>query len=481
MSAKTSVLYLGARLLSGLLSMLAISLFARGLGPQGYGWLTLAVAGGALAGGALIQPVHQSLARFLPRAGFADLLPTLSRVLIALSGVLLLLALSIEALAAKGVIHLPLGVALAAWALCVTQGVFDFSAQHANSALKPRRYAWLYSAKAVLLIALGGLAIEIGLDKQGVVFAYVLAFVLSAAWVSRATWLAAWRGAWAPDLLAQVRPYALPLAASCFLSMFWSWSDRFVLSHFLGSYDTGLYAAVADLAQQSLGLLFSALFLAWYPRMVSASEQKDHAQVRDMMSRYAALMLAVLLPSALGFSLVRANLVELFFGAAYGQSIQVLPYLSAAAALAGLRTYLLEIPLHLGGRMKALMCNIACCALVSLALNIWWVRQFGLVGAGYAAIATQLLGCALALWAGRGVLSWRMGSRELLTVLGASAALAAAVSVVSLKGWQGLLCQSLAGAVAYAAVLGVLDFSGLRTQITRRLFPQKPAQNKSDL
>ncbi|HEX5126441.1 MAG TPA: polysaccharide biosynthesis C-terminal domain-containing protein [Rhodocyclaceae bacterium] len=463
MSARASVIYLASRVLSGALSVVAIGLFAHGLAPEDYAWLTLAMAGSALVAGVFIQPLHQSYARFFPRPGFENLLPTLVRLLLLFIAILLFVAWATE-LGARA--WLPAGVALGAWALGAGQGIFDFSSQYANSNLQAQRYSTLYVVKAILVVAIGYLALRAGWGKVGALGAMVAAYGSSALTVSFTTWRKAWRGAWMPSLFATIKPYAIPLAASFFLAAVLQWADRLILAVLASKADTGAFSAAADLTQQGLGLISSAFFLAWYPRLVTASEQRDDAELQRLASRYATLALSLLLPAALGFALVRENLVHLLLGHAYADTaIAVIPWLALSASLAGLRSYMLDIPLHIANRMPLLLRNVGVCALSSVILNFCLVPVLGVVGAGVAAVLAQGIGCVLSYIYGRGVIRWHVPRRDAIAVLVACVAMAVAVLSSAGSGTFHFMMQILSGCMAYVSVMILFNAADCRLWI----------------
>ncbi|MDQ7990091.1 MAG: polysaccharide biosynthesis C-terminal domain-containing protein [Candidatus Dactylopiibacterium sp.] len=467
MSARASLLYLGARVFSGILSVATISLFARGIGPQGYAWLTLVTAGSSLLSAVLMQPVNQGLARFLPREGFANLLPTLVRLVAMASLPLLMLALLLEWWRPGG---LPAGVATGVWALQMAQGLFDIAAQHANSTLQARRYALLYAGKAVFVLGLGALILRVDARADGMLAAMIGGFLLAACGAGWPTWREAWRGAWQPGLLRALRAYVLPLTGTLFLGAMLIWSDRILLAALSTPAQTGGFAAASDLVLQGLVLMSSAFFLAWYPRMVIAAEQRNAGELERLLERYLLLTLALLLPAALGYAVVRHNLVAVLLGQAYAEvSTAVMPWLALSALLAGLRTYLFDIALHLGARMAAQLRNQLICAGCAMALNLILIPRFGAMGAALAAVATQALGCLLSLWAGRGILRWRVDLRG-VTVVGAGCVLMAlCASALPFAGVTGLVAQVTAGALVYGGVMLAGNVAGCRDALRQRI------------
>ena len=136
MSAKASLAYFFSRGASGALAVATISLFARTLGPEGYGRLALTVTASAFIAGVLIQPLHQCLARFLPRSGYESILPTLGKALLLACVGALPVALLLEVVPQT---WLPAGVPLMAVGVGVLPG--GCSTSRRNIALRRCRRA----------------------------------------------------------------------------------------------------------------------------------------------------------------------------------------------------------------------------------------------------------------------------------------------------------------------------------------------------
>ncbi|WP_341677798.1 polysaccharide biosynthesis C-terminal domain-containing protein [Niveibacterium sp. SC-1] len=475
MSTRASLGYFFTRALSGGLAVATVSIFARLLGPAGYGHWTLIATIAVLIAGVLIQPLHSSLARFLPTPGFADLPATLGRAMAVAGLIGVPVALLLEWLAPG---WLPRGVALAALVLGLSQGVFDFTAQYLASTLRTRRYGSLYLGKSLLVLVAGWLVLRAGGGAWGLLGVFALAYLIASVLAGSAAWRAVIGGRFDIALLRSIRGYALPVAFSLFTGVLISWGDRLVLAAYVPPADLGAYAATGDLTLQGFGLLFSALYLSWFPRLVSAWEGgRDAAQI--LFSRYLQLFLLVLTPSAAGFILVAPTLAGVLLGAAYHErATQLMPWFVFTAFAGGVRMYLLELPLHLTRRLGLQSVVVAICAALALLLNLLLVPRYGVLAAAIVAGAVQALGGAACLWAGRGALSYRLPWRDVLGVACSVLAMVFAVRSVEGSSWSGLLLQVVTGAVTYAVAVLAFDVAGLRAGAGRLLVSFRQRRNQ---
>jgi len=436
-----------------------MALIARSLGPEGYAWYALAGTMAAFTAAVLLQPVHQALGRFLSRD--ASLAAALARLIIQLAAQLTGIALIAEiafhfrwpALA---------GLALAALVLGLAQNAFDFSAQHASARLQPARYALIYVLKAALLLVAALLLWRVGLGAAYAVALVGMASLLAILIAGRQGWIGLMSARLDTGMRQRVKTFCLPLGMSILVSNALLFADRFVLAAAAPAQDLGAYAAVGDLAQQSLGFLFGSLYLAWYPRMVVAHEHAAGESQR-LASRYAMLAMAVLLPATLGFGLLGGPLTNVFFGAAYADtSAQVWWPISLTVALAGIRMYFLDIGLYLTSRMGLQLRNVSIAAILVILLDLWWIPIHGAAGAAWAAVAGQCFALVMSAMTSRGILRWHMPWRQAWPALPACGLMAVVILNLDGQDLTALVVKIVLGGLVYGLVMLALDGAGCR-------------------
>lgn len=468
MSLRTSVAYIGTRLAAGALAMLTLTLVVRGLGPASYGQYTLAMAAAAIVTQILFNPLNGTLARFYGETQIREaLLMLLRRLLLAIGLGLIGLAAALEVLG-RSPMHGH--VLLMAACMALAQGFFDFSGQYLAAAQQSRRYSALFLGKAALACALAWLAIRCGGDAVDVLGALSLAFLLSVLgtgtlglWFSRAT--AAVGAQW-----PLVRAFAGPLMFTSLLSYVLAWGDRYLLQHLVSLDELGRYSAVSDLAQQTLGLIFSGLCMAWYPRMVMAWGEKDFAAAQDLYTRYAAFGFALVLPAGVGCACVLPDIVPRLYGVAYsGVSSWMLGFVALAAIASAVKLYYFDLPLLLGKRVWRHSVTIGGAAMASLSLAWLAIPHYGITGAAAGVLLGQGCGIVLSLICARGVLRQLLPWSRCWPPLLAALLMGGALAVWTVSGWSGIVAKVSGGALIYVLVLVLADFDGVRTQRLRRL------------
>jgi O-antigen/teichoic acid export membrane protein len=381
---------------------------ARNLAPENYGWFGLAAALAACMG-ALLQPVPQAISRFRPGSVDADPTTTLARILATLIAALAAVAIVIEGLSFAG---LPSGLVLAAWALAATQVLFDFSNKHSAAEQRSGRVVAQYLAKAVLTLIVAVVALSPGSTATTGVFVVSACSLAVATIVGIPTWRSTASGRFVRHSLPVLRAYCVPIALTMLMSALLRWSDRFVLTAWVAPRDFGAYTAIVDFTNQTLGMIASSLFLAWFPRFVIDRSQEPRGS--STPRQYLLTFASILLPAFTGVLVISSDLVRVIFGYDYeAHSRGLLPWVAVAASIGFVRTYVIEIPLHLTGRMKTQSRNVAVAVVITLVVTATLAPRLGIWSAVIAALVAQSVALVLAWYSSRGILSWRVTGIEI--------------------------------------------------------------------
>ncbi|MDB5802488.1 MAG: polysaccharide biosynthesis protein [Rhodocyclales bacterium] len=465
MSLRASVAYIAVRAISGVLSVGALSLFVRGLGPEQYAHFALGLAAAALASTVVMMPLNTTLARlYADVEARQSVLATLLDLVLALGLVLCVVALLVERVGAS---WLAPWILPAAALLAAAQGVLDFSAQHANSALESRRYARLLLVRSVGVVVFGAVAMSFSAYAPAILLAMALACAVSVAVSMRKRLF--WRefdGFLAP----RIASFALPLVVTCALSYTLQWGDRYLLMRYVPMIELGRYSALADLTQQTLVLVCSGLGAAWYPRIVQAWGRGQRNEAQRLLSRYALIGILIVLPAAVGFSVLLAPTASLLFGQAYADLPSALPMLLVFAAVIGAcKSFYFDVPMLLAERMWRLAGGIALSAFASLAIMAWAVPWYGISGAALGLICGQSLGLVYSFFMGRDVLQHAVGVRQLCSVIAACVLMGTVLLSWQPGGIVGLLLRIAAGVFTYGLTLLALDFDEARARLAAML------------
>lgn len=460
-------------------------LVAKLLGPADFGLFALATAGAIVANTVLFEWLRLSATRFYSARVRADepwIRQGLDRayglVGIGLFAVALLClgaGLVIEP-GAESRLAITAGAALAALGI----GLFDY-----NAALARARFD-------------GGLYFRLVALKN------VLAFVLMAgtawllpqpAWVLAAAGLAQGGSAWllrrplrdpvAPRLRVRLAEtwrlfaaYGLPLIAANAIYQIMPFLNRAVIAAQGGLAEAGYFALAADVATRSIGTLGTALDLLLFQLAVRAEEHEGRAAAEAQVGRNAGVVVAVLLPCAVGFWAVLPALQalvvpEAFRGPFAAYAGLMIPGFFALAMM----NFALNPIFQIRRRTRP----VIVAALVGLAVNglgLWLLPPY-LGPEGVAVAQTAGLGAATLLLALRALTgAERLGLPWWDLFAAGVAALAMALCLLPLRHLEPVSSLALSipiGIVLYGALVWIFDIAGLRGQVEARLAARSAA------
>lgn len=464
------VSYSLARGLPGLLNFAALAVYTRLLTPDAFGQYALVLVGIGFANVAVFQWHRLVLERFLaaqvtdPQRFLGGMLAQFLVLALAVTGIGALLALWWPDPQWQRLIALAVPLLLA-------QAWFELNLALARARLEPGRYGRLLGSKAVIALGVGALLAWAGLGAAaplvGLLAGHVIAFVVFG--------LCLWRGI-APRIpeaavFREHLRYGLPLTVTFALAWVVSGSDRFMLAYFLDEQSVGVYAAGYDLAFQSLTLFLTIINTAAYPLAVTALERDGEASAREQLRQNGEWILTAALSGAAGLVVLAPALVAVLIGEAFRDgALAVLPWVAAAAALAGIKAYHFDIAYHLGRASQYLVATGAVAAVANVVLNLWLIPAHGILGAAWATLGAY--GLALLLSAAFGQRAFPMPAIAALLIKAGSAG-----AVVALAAWLGWalgdsptarLSIGLAlGSIGAGVIALVADIGGVRRPIAR--------------
>ena len=190
------------------------------------------------------------------------------------------------------------------------------------------------------------------------------------------------------ELLKFGLPY-LPSASSVVLL---DLIDRYILERLVGLGETGIYNAGVKLGL-IMALLVAAFRFAWHPFFLSTSKQEDAKEIFAKILTYFAVIGACLFLTA---SFFIDQLVQFdFFGVTlidekYWQGTKVVPLILLAQLIYGVYVNFV-VGIHLKMKTKFLPIITGAGLAVNVAVNLFLIPKFGMMGAGYAKVAGYIV------------------------------------------------------------------------------------------
>jgi O-antigen/teichoic acid export membrane protein len=461
-----SAIYLLGRLLPALTSLLSLAVLTRLLTTEQYGYYALAITSAGVLSGVVFQWLSLSMARFVPvseqpavvisttMTAFAALV-----AVSALAGAVVVGAAWGTPLAGLAALSLLLGWSLA-W--------FDLNQRLANVSLAPTLYGIMGSAKAVLGLAAGIALFSAGFGIAGIV-AGLAAGLLAAGLMGVRYWRDARFGSRDGAVFARLVQYGAPSSLTYILIYVIDASDRYFIGLMLGVDAVGVYAPAYDLAQQSIGMLMSVVYLAAYPLALKALADGGAAAASQQVRTNGLLLMLVALPATVGLALLSDNVSAVLFGARFQRDTgAIISIVAAAVFVAGVRAYYFDYGFQLAGKLLTQVWVFVWAAATNVVLNLLLIPRFGLVGAAYATLAAFVVATLISRHLARKVFPMPALHPDVKRVALAAGCMALALLLVrEQRGAAALALQVAAGALVYGAALLALDVHGMRARALR--------------
>ncbi len=310
------------------------------------------------------------------------------------------------------------------------------------------RSALLEVVSRVAVVAMGFALLLVGAPLTVIMAAHVLGGAVYLGLAYR--WLVArfGRPAFRLDarLMRRTALAALPFVATVALYELYAKIDVMMLHRWLGNAEAGIYAVAVRLVTAPVALSFLA-GLAMYPSL-SRDTPEDRAG-REALFLGTLRWLAVLgVAGGLVLAVVGDRLVLLLFDQAFEVSGRIVRWMSIVFVAQFMGTPYWRL-LFAEDREKTVLRLQAASLTLNVALNIAFIPLWGVFGALWASVGSEVfIVCAFHLKAA-GIVSARYGAKALRLGLAGGAGLATGLLA------RGLLAWPLAGAVALATFAAV--------------------------
>jgi O-antigen/teichoic acid export membrane protein len=265
--------------------------------------------------------------------------------------------------------------------------------------------------------------------------------------------------------------FGLPLSISIGLGSMLGSVDKWLLQGLSGPQAVGLFSAAAIVAQTPLMALAGGIGPLAYSMAVQALEFRSLEEARAQLAQNFTILLGIAAPSAAGIIALSDNLAHLMVGAAYWQSvIHLTPWLSAAAMLATVRMYYVDIAFQLAHRTSRLIWTNLITAVANIALDIWLIPKLAELGAAISSFSVSCISLTVAAIASIGVFRLPIPLVDTAKVM-----LSTGIMFLLLQefaGFSGILALAFqvgAGFLIYVSGLVAFNVLGVRGRLIQHL------------
>jgi O-antigen/teichoic acid export membrane protein len=374
-------------------SLVTFPLYARSLGPSGYGALALLLALTSVLSTILILGLNTAVTRTASLAGEDETRAAGTALLyVSATGALLC--------AITAVVRDPLMALVApdmssttSWVMPLAMAYVTLTAMLqvvlAQAVARNRAAVYLTAAILTTAVTLGAAIVLVGLldgGVGGVVVALtcgaLAALVFTAPRVLHSGW-----ARFSPPLLHAMLAFGIGLVPMNLAAWGLDLADRYILSHYVPMAEVGRYSAaykVGTLAMMGLVIPFRTAF---QPFLFRADKRADGPVVIGQVVR---LFIIASLWCALAVSVIGPELLRVLAGPAYVSASYIVPWIAAGSVMVGLTTaFVAGILLRDKTYLGAISYGVA--AAFNIGLNFVLIPRYGALGAAVATLVADSL------------------------------------------------------------------------------------------
>lgn len=273
------------------------------------------------------------------------------------------------------------------------------------------------------------------------------------------------------EIRQYIRHYAVPLAISCAIGAAANFAGRYVIVIVGGSAMLGIYVLASELVTRASNLSLAPIGAASSSISYRDLNESGEATVRKRLRQTCMLLFGLALPGAAGLAVVAEDIAVTLFGSEFrAETAAILPFVGIALFTAAFRRNYLDLALHLGLRSNRFIHISSIILVTALAVNLWLVSAFGLLGAAYAAILTAWIEVGLTYLFGRSSFKLPFPLSDMFKIAIATSIMVLAVLSLPMEASPlALVVKILVGGLVYAISVFTLNVGSARTMVSRKL------------
>jgi O-antigen/teichoic acid export membrane protein len=461
---------------SAVIGLLSAICFTRLLSPEQYGVYIIGLSTAGIVSAVLFTWVRVSALRFQSEGGAVDVRKTV--LLAYLISVLASPLVFVVATLSSNLSHQRI---IAAIGFALGLGLFEIGQELLKSKLQSFAFMAASITRACLAFALCLLAALFGGGGLGQLAMVTVAYFITATVFATVIW----RRPLAPFNFIELRHFArfgVPITISGFVFAIHAALDRMLVFHLMGDSAAGQYGASADLVRQIILIPATSIAAATIPLAVRAFASGGEASARQHLELSFEILLAVIFPAVVGFALTSNFVAAIVLGAQYRETAaQILPILAFAWLFQSITQSYVHVSFHLAKKPSWItLQGVGMLAMNLLTMPLLTIR-FGLTGAAFALVITEMFGTGLGWFLTRRAFplpfnGWHVSRIGLATVL-------MGFVLAGLKLWlpAGIISFGLivaGGSATYVAAALALDIAGSRKSLTALLRSSRFALSK---
>jgi len=466
--------YMTANVVSAIFGFALVMLFTRVLTPEEYGIYVVGMGIASLFSFLLFNWIKTSLLRFSSEGEGFDMRLT---ALAAFAAVLLLSPILFEILVlATGE---PIGYVTEALCVAIGVGLFELLQELFRAHQKTGLFASSMILRGALALALSCLlVIGFGLGGEGLLLGvaggYFLTLVIFVPKVCQKP-----LHGFDPAILKMMLRFGLPMSISGAAFTLHAFFDRILIVTLLGEAAAGVYGASADFVRQIILMLGVAIGSAVVPIAIRLYAKSGLEATDEHMARSFELLVALILPAAVGMALTSGQLATFILGEDFREAATMLiPVLVFAWLFRSITYQYVHVSFQLAKKPYLMGIQGLVIVTISVVSMLVFVPKYGLLAAAFSLAVSEVVGVIVGFSLSRYAYRLPVAVLPTLRIVLATAVMTVPTYLSLQLGigndFLALAVPVAAGAVTYIVAAVLLDVAGLRNIVLDRL---KPAES----
>jgi O-antigen/teichoic acid export membrane protein len=457
--------YIPARVIPALTGIAAVLIYTRLLTPEQYGLYILAITTISITTSIMFEWLNRAMIRYFDEYRRKEsLVEFYSTVGLSLAGISILvlfiwyvmISLLTSWLTPKFVILLKIG-----GLVLLTQAGYTIILALKRASRESSKYA-LYS----ILNALSKLGIAVAflyllhLGPRGILWGMVISASSIVLWEFYRLYTKELLhfSVCSKKLFKQLLSYGLPLTGVSMASLVLASADRYMIGYFLGAGDVGTYSASYNISNMSVQFLAGILMLAAYPVIIQTFERRDENSTKRLLTKTTAMYIISIMPIAFGITALSKAVGSMFLGESFQDAYRVIPWVAWGGFCFGLTQYIYK-PFELKKKTNILVYLVLVAAILNIILNLFFIPQFGILGAAYSTLISYVVYLLVTWVSSRRILIWSFPAKSFVKSLVASLGMCVGIFFIQVRHPTNLgflAVEVFIGATIYAIIMFVL-------------------------
>jgi len=476
---KDMVKYLPGKVLPGLVGIFALPLMTRLLKPADYGVYVIIISSSTLLTILSTEWLAVSLVRFYPVFREKSNLPVFGTTVLWFG---LLSVGTATVLGACVALLVPNVIGGRAAYVCAGLGQSAVGGVYAflMALLVARRQATTHSAFAIWqqCVCLGiGLFVawSTSLGVIGLLLGSICGILLAMPLLGRLAFRGILGGSVSTEAASSMAAYGFPIMATNVAYWGLRLSDRYILAHFRGEREVGLYAVSYSIAERSLYLIVSLVIMSSTPIAMEIWEKHGAQEAQKFVSRLTQHYFVMAVPAMVGLAMLGKPIVSILTTKEFHAGYRIVPLVAFSMFLMGVqRGFQLGLMFH--KKTLTIMRVLLLTSVFNIVANLCLIPSYGFMGAGCSAAVSYLLFTLLMAYLSRSCFVWEFPWVPLF-----KSGISAGIMAVFLLGMMrlpglpvvaGVVLAVGIGAVAYVLsmlVIGGVDRAKMFAMVQKRL------------